>query len=807
MSFGNDRKIKITEEDVNDILGLPRGKKEVEYKTEKKKDDEKVQEWRERFPMRKDDSKITEKMICDAIGRSEDADLFFKQNFMVLMTNLFVRTNKSSFVDQYAMSFKGDFDKAEEYNWCKEVLKNLKEAHELWFENPLTQYYTGSLVFLLFLYLDRTTNDQIKVERTRPVYIAWKTSLIAKRSEVEMYDESFVKGQILKIFNIGKKEEEMQKKGEEKNVNNIPDPDPAQVNDENDTDHISPHDHIAPHFSKMIQLSVFKDVDGNVAEENEENVDQALHLNDNWSTPEETLKGVESYGMVSESDGVGSGIISIAREIQKDHSTDDVMTEEEMISQLKIKINQLETMHKNLKFSFKHANDLFPNNENVKEAEERLVKICQLSSPSQSVAERIELHWPECPELLAMECQKFPDLSANDQPECPELLSKCWTKCPLDKDWLECPEFSAKDWKIIDILGLNEMDRAYNKLHDFDDFLGELTIGGQTVDFLRSTRQNSEKSITGVDIVVTKPKREQKLGEFHKSPFLNRAIDFNKPKLSKAEEEVWIWINGKREKPMEEIFFWNNSICLKHQIQSLKIGEKIYTNVVDVFTTILNEEEMYRSPDSPHRFFCNTMTTMGTLTVTNHVRSDSMDKTMKFVRFCSNLDFVLHRHNVNINDVDLIFFPIHYVEHFYVVCFNLKNIAVEIIDNNKIGEAATSIYDSVPESLKDNFVDYMAKFNERKSRQLRNARIVRLQMKWRTNGINKDCRVFSMNHMETYMGNSLRNWDYKFTSEEGNEQKKQLEKARQIYAAKIIYSCINYLKDRMLIEIKSACEK
>ncbi|KAK1375879.1 hypothetical protein POM88_032072 [Heracleum sosnowskyi] len=125
MSLGKDRKIKIGEEDVNDILGLPRDEKEVEYKTDKKKDDEKVKEWREKFPMRKDDSKITEKMIFDAIGRSEDADLFFKQNCMVLMTNLF------------------------------------------------------------FLYLDRITNDQIKVERSKPVYIAWKTSLIAKRSEVE----------------------------------------------------------------------------------------------------------------------------------------------------------------------------------------------------------------------------------------------------------------------------------------------------------------------------------------------------------------------------------------------------------------------------------------------------------------------------------------------------------------------------------------------------------------------------------------------------------------------------------------------
>ncbi|KAK1396790.1 hypothetical protein POM88_006653 [Heracleum sosnowskyi] len=142
MSFGKDRKIKICEEDMNDILGLPRGEKEVEYKTDKKKDDEQVKEWREKFQMRKDDSKITEKMICDASGRSEDADLFFKQNFMVLMTNIFVRTNKSSFVDQYAVSFKGDFDKGKDYNWCKEVFKNLKEAHELWFEkSPYTILY------------------------------------------------------------------------------------------------------------------------------------------------------------------------------------------------------------------------------------------------------------------------------------------------------------------------------------------------------------------------------------------------------------------------------------------------------------------------------------------------------------------------------------------------------------------------------------------------------------------------------------------------------------------------------------------
>lgn len=100
-----------------------------------------------------------------------------------------------------------------------------------------------------------------------------------------------------------------------------------------------------------------------------------------------------------------------------------------------------------------------------------------------------------------------------------------------------------------------------------------------------------------------------------------------------------------------------------------------------------------------------------------------------------------------------------------MVCFNLKNIAVEIIDNNKIGEAITSIYDGIPESLQENFVEYMTNVSIIRSKQLRNARVVRLQMKWRTENNKVDCGVFAMNHMETYMGNGLRNWQCRFSTE------------------------------------------
>lgn len=139
--FADNKSIKVDEDDVNLILGLPRGTKDLHFE----KDKAKYTKWRSQFHKKR----ITELMVCDAIGMSTVADDVFKQNFMVLMTNLFIRTDKSANISQYALGFKGNFDDAKDYNWCKPVLDNIKEAHELWWKDPDTQYYTGSLVFLL----------------------------------------------------------------------------------------------------------------------------------------------------------------------------------------------------------------------------------------------------------------------------------------------------------------------------------------------------------------------------------------------------------------------------------------------------------------------------------------------------------------------------------------------------------------------------------------------------------------------------------------------------------------------------------
>lgn len=194
LNLSDNRVIRVTENDVHQILGLPNGKKEVVTV----KDQDELKEWRSQFDRPEEDGhKITGHMILQAMESTREVNLKFKQNFMVLMMNTFIRCIKNSYVTQDLIGFIGDYDESGKYNWCKLVTEGLNEDAPLWLENPHTQYYTGSFVFLLYFYLDRVSNELIKVERTRPGFIAWKNSLILRRNQTEYLDDTFGNGKII----------------------------------------------------------------------------------------------------------------------------------------------------------------------------------------------------------------------------------------------------------------------------------------------------------------------------------------------------------------------------------------------------------------------------------------------------------------------------------------------------------------------------------------------------------------------------------------------------------------------------------
>ena len=145
LNLSEDRILNITEKDIHDILGLPMGDMDITLVS----NEAILGEWRTQFRKKLAGHKITEKMVFRAITQSTEVDLQFKQNFMVLMSNLFVQCMKNSYVSQEVLGFIGDFDDAANYNWCKLVIQGLKRGSKQWLEDPENQRYTGSLMFLI----------------------------------------------------------------------------------------------------------------------------------------------------------------------------------------------------------------------------------------------------------------------------------------------------------------------------------------------------------------------------------------------------------------------------------------------------------------------------------------------------------------------------------------------------------------------------------------------------------------------------------------------------------------------------------
>ncbi|KAM0052862.1 hypothetical protein Hdeb2414_s0007g00253301 [Helianthus debilis subsp. tardiflorus] len=66
----------------------------------------------------------------------------------------------------------------------------------------------------------------------------------------------------------------------------------------------------------------------------------------------------------------------------------------------------------------------------------------------------------------------------------------------------------------------------------------------------------------------------------------------------------------------------------------------------------------------------------------------------------SNLDDILGKYEVKkLDTVDLIFIPVLLSDHFWCLCFLLKNGEIELIDNSRFKESFSKRYRGRPEKL------------------------------------------------------------------------------------------------------------
>ncbi|KAL8251715.1 hypothetical protein R6Q59_035408 [Mikania micrantha] len=110
-------------------------------------------------------------------------------------------------------------------------------------------------------------------------------------------------------------------------------------------------------------------------------------------------------------------------------------------------------------------------------------------------------------------------------------------------------------------------------------------------------------------------------------------------------------------------------------------------------------------------------------------------------------------------------------------------------------------YSHIPATMKDVFANYLLNKDHPNALKIYNLTPTLLDLPWKTTKNGVDCGVFSMRHMETYMGGGLKKWKTGLNPE-SEAQRRQLNQLRFKYLCKILLSNVNILKDDVVIQAR-----
>ncbi|WOH14713.1 hypothetical protein DCAR_0934235 [Daucus carota subsp. sativus] len=152
--------IQITENVVYAVLGLPYQGAEIQFGQDDRIQ-ERIKKWRSQFGITDGQNLVKASDVVDKIKQTGDVDDTFKMNFLVVMTNVLIRSNTNNFVSQTILSFNDDLDNCAKYNWAKHLIKSLVITKKRWMHTS-SLFFTGPMVFLLVIIV-QTIKVQSKI--------------------------------------------------------------------------------------------------------------------------------------------------------------------------------------------------------------------------------------------------------------------------------------------------------------------------------------------------------------------------------------------------------------------------------------------------------------------------------------------------------------------------------------------------------------------------------------------------------------------------------------------------------------------
>ncbi|KAF5818743.1 putative Ulp1 protease family catalytic domain, papain-like cysteine peptidase superfamily [Helianthus annuus] len=232
--------------------------------------------------------------------------------------------------------------------------------------------------------------------------------------------------------------------------------------------------------------------------------------------------------------------------------------------------------------------------------------------------------------------------------------------------------------------------------------------------------------------------------------------------------------------------------CMYFELLDLLPNSYISTSIINCWASMLNYEESKRNDPTICRLFGHT-----DLFPDHMLRGQKYNDPKTLEHFKEKLYDVVgkKKEKMNLAEYTIVIFPIFENKHFYLICYDLKNLDCSVIDNmwvdQTVAEEATQL------KVKIIFDKYLEEVNHPKRIQIQQVFPRRLNLSWAVRGNKVDCGVYAIRHMETYMGVTSDKWHCGFPNEP-RKIKGKLNLLRKKYAAALLLSKTNINRDKIL---------
>ncbi|GJS40667.1 hypothetical protein Tco_0565710 [Tanacetum coccineum] len=284
--------------------------------------------------------------------------------------------------------------------------------------------------------------------------------------------------------------------------------------------------------------------------------------------------------------------------------------------------------------------------------------------------------------------------------------------------------------------------------------------------------------------VMVRGRRAVTLTERMKSPFYIRIVNADKVESSEEKRLANILFK-KMARDVSEVLFKTKygHQSSRGQIETLGPQEPVDDNVVSSWSAYLNFMEEKKDSISPTRLFFPTFEVDKKLFACDNAYTLEM-----FMEYAENANSS-YAGQAMLEKADI-------------------NPAVTLNDSKKEGKKVTrkkkkddDIDDvRIASKLHLIFGQYLYAINHGKAAAILECQLVRGNFAWQTNRRAKDCGIFLMRHMESYIGSDIGKWKCGLDVE-GKKQNTQLGRLRNKYAAKLLLANCNifkgYLKNRI----------